>query len=251
MSVIFAKGPLTKEASQDEAITSLKKSPAFPKDAELTVKEIDGRWVAAVHVADGPPFGAPADDAEEAPGPKSEGPGDTAPDEGSDEGAPDDSDGPPKDGDEHKEKDEKGGDKAILLSIHDALQKLMVALGIPDEDPGAGPVPGEDGPPAPPGPPGAGGPPPPQEKPLKPGEAPPGATPVGAPSFSSVHPWSSVIGKVASFELEERIPEDHKLSAVDHELQQLAHGTIYKVKQLQESRNEQGHRIARALISVH
>jgi hypothetical protein len=276
MAIIFAKGPPTTKVSKTEAEAAIKRNPDFPKGAEVTVEELEGHWVAAVHVADGPPFGQPADSSEESSGPKSEGPDDTSPDDGGsdDEG----SDAPPKDdggdGPPHKD-DGGGGDKALLHHVLDLVSQIGMALGIPPAGAGAeGMVPGEEGPPAPPGPPHGpsdgphGGPPhgPPgaggpdqeikHERTMKPGEAPPGTTPVGAPAFAHTfkggpHPWSEVIGKVPSFDVEERIPDDHTIANVDHELQELAYGTPYKVKQIVESRNEHGHRIARAKISVY
>lgn len=271
MSIVFATGPLVSKVSRAKAIAAIEKNPDFPKGSEVTVEELDGHWVAAVHVAEGNPFGGggPADADEGAPGPKSEGPGDKEPSEGPDDGPPapdegdegDSPDGPPKPGD-GDEKGEKGGEHHELGVIADGIQKILVALGIPDEGAaGESPIPGADGPPAPPGPegppPGAGGPPPGPGKAMKPGEAPPGGTPVGAPAFAKVlashaiqpHPWASIMGYAATFETEERIPEDHKLADVDAELQQLARGTGYKVKQIVEARSTEGYRVAKALIS--
>jgi hypothetical protein len=267
MSIIFATGPKVNKLSRADALAAAKKNPDFPKNAtDLTVEELDGHWVAAIHVADGNPFGQPADSSEEGPGPKSEGPDDTAPgpDDGppkddGDEGPPSDdgSDGPPKDGDEHGE---KGGEKHELHAIMDGIQKLLIALGVPDENPEEGPVPGEEQSSGPPGPPGAGGPPggpeappPPHEKPLKPGEVPPGGTPVGSPAFAHIspHPWEGLIGVAATFEVEERVPNEFTSSDVNDELDELAKGTGFKVKQVQTHVNEQGHRIAKALISAY
>lgn len=269
MPIIFATGPKVSSVNREQAVAAVKKNPEFPKNADdVTVEELDGHWVAAIHVADSP-FGGPADESEGSPGPKSEGPGDTAPDEGADEGGedgppkPDDGEGPPKDGDEHKG-DEKGGDKVLLHTIQEGLQKIMIALGIPDgEAPGESPIPGEEppaGPPGPPqgGPPGAGGPPAPEklqhEKALKPGEVPPGQTPVGAPAFAhtiSPHPWEGLIGVKATFEVEERVPNEYTAADVDSELNELAHGTGFKVKQVQTRIDEHGHKIAKAQISAY
>lgn len=261
MSIVITAGPSTDAVSKDEAVRKLINSPGFPKDAEVEVTAIEGRWVAGVRVAGPPPFGGggPADSDEKAPGPKSEGPDDAEPSEdgGADEGPPTDEEGgPPK-----EEGKEKGGEKHELTLIHDLLTKIMIALGIPDS-PEDSALPGEEGPPAPPeaGPPG-----PPHgaedsvkhERALKPGEAPVGTTPVGAPAFASTHPWAEALGRTASFELGERIPEDLPMSEVDRELQVLAaacpevNGRKFKVKQIASDYNEQGHRIARALISVH
>lgn len=279
----FAVGPSVKKVSRAEAIKAIQKNPQFPKGAKVVVDEVEGHWVAAVAIA-GPPFGGggPADAEEEAPSPKSEGPDDVEPSEdheAPDEGGEEDGGGekPPfgkEDGKDGESKG-KGGEEHLLVTIHDALQKILIALGIPDaEAPGASPVPGLDGPPAPPGPGGPpGGPGGPQEvkheRALKPGEVAPGGTPVGAPAFAHVHPdfrerianhpitkkfghhpWESIVGRKATFVVAERVDENLSADQMDHELQQVAHGTGYKLKQLHDGRNEQGHRVARALISA-
>lgn len=281
MAIYFATGPKTSTMTREAALAAAKESPQFPKDAtDITVEELDGHWVAAIHVADNP-FGGPADETDDAPGPKSEGPGDTKPDEGppkddddGSDGLPspdDDSDGPPSpDGDEKG----KGKAGAELHALLDLLTQIAEALGVPlpgAED--ASPVPGEEPPIGPPGPdagpPGAGGPPdgPPapdklqHEKALKPGEVPPGQTPVGAPAFSHInpiiargekHPWDGLLGVAATFEVEERVPEHYSAADVDAELQEVAYGTGLKVKQTQVYTDERtGHRIGKALISAY
>jgi hypothetical protein len=274
MAIIFATGPKVTAMTREAAVEAAKTSPQFPKDAtDITVEELDGHWVAAIHVADSP-FGGPADETGDAPGPKSEGPGDTEPpkedgppkDEEPDGGEGGSDDDPPSpDGEEHKE---KGGEKHELGALLDAVNKILVALGIPDAE-GASPVPGEEPPAGPPGPDGAPPagevPPAPEEvhheKSLKPGEVPPGQTPVGAPAFSHVnpiiarggqHPWEDLIGVAAAFEVEERVPDRYSAADVDAELQEVAYGTGFKVKQAQVRTDEQtGHRIAKALISAY
>ena len=139
MGIIFATGPKVASVERSEALRLAKENPAFPRDADdITLAELDGHWVAAVHVADSP-FGGPADETESAPGPKSEGPGDTAPPEKSDDGDSDggDSDGPPSD---HKEPDGdeggkdgppgKGGEKHEISQLLDLLTQVATALGI-------------------------------------------------------------------------------------------------------------------------
>jgi hypothetical protein len=283
MSIVFATGPKVTTMTREAAVEAAKTSPQFPKNADdITVEELDGHWVAAIHVADSSktlhladnPFGGPADQTDDAPGPKSEGPDDTQdvkPDDGdSDDGGPpgdhsepDGDEGPPKDG-EHKE---KGGESHKIDALFDAVQKILVALGIPDTEGGESPVPGEEPPAGPPegSPPGAGAPPAPEEvhheKSLKPGEVPPGQTPVGAPAFSHVnpiiarggqHPWEGLIGVTATFEVEERVPDHYSAADVDAELQEVAYGTGFKVKQAQVYTDERtGHRIAKALISAY
>src|SRR5271166_1121413 len=103
MAIKLATGPLVSKCSKKEAEDNFRSFKDFPSNAdEYVIEELNGHWVAAVHTADSP-FGGPADQGEEAPGLKSEGPGDTKDDDGApepdgDEG-PDnggDSDGPPK-----------------------------------------------------------------------------------------------------------------------------------------------------------
>ena|ERR1700677_1927215 len=277
MAIIFATGPKVTTMTREAAIEAAKTSEQFPQGADdITVEELDGHWVAAIHVADSP-FGGPADETSDAPGPKSEGPGDTKPDDGppkddkpddgGDSEGGDDSEGPPSkdEGDEHG----KGGESHEIKALFDLVNQIAVALGIPDLG-AQSPVPGEEpqeGPPGPDagGPPGAGAPPAPEEvhheKALKPGEVPPGQTPVGAPAFSSTnpiiarggkHPWENLIGVTATFEVEERVPDHYSAADVDAELSELAIGTGFKVKQAQVQTDERtGHRIAKALISAY
>lgn len=276
MAIYFATGPKVETMTREAALAAAKESPQFPKDADdITIEELDGHWVAAIHVADNP-FGGPADETSDAPGPKSEGPGDTKPDDGppkDDDG--DSDDGGSDDGPPHKEPDGdegKGGEKHEIGALLDLVTQIATALGI--QPPGAegGMVPGEEPPMGPPGPdagppapPGAGGPPAPDklqhEKALKPGEVPPGQTPVGAPAFSHInpiiargekHPWEPLIGVAATFEVEERVPDHYAAADVDEELREVAYGTGFKVKQTQVYTDEKtGHRIAKALISAY
>lgn len=181
--------------SQEEALASLQDHPLFKPGTRIaSIRRRNNVWVAALlepKVAEFPP----ADDSEdEAPEPKSEEPKE---DEAEDKGGEDDGEsGPPSnDGPPSKGKD---SEKAEVKELLDLVHKICDALGIaPSPDPmggpddlGAGPDgpmppgPGPDGPP----PPDAGGPPAHQEiihrTKIKPGEAPPGVTPLGAPSFS-------------------------------------------------------------------
>lgn len=279
MPIIFATGPKVTTMSREAAIEAAKSNPQFPKNADdITVEELNGHWVAAIHVADSP-FGGPADETDDAPGPKSEGPGDTKPDisedvkeEAAEEGeTPEHEQKEKEEGDtddEDKEKG-KGGESHKIDALFDAVQKILVALGIPDSEE-INPVPGEEPAEGPPAPPNAGPPSPEKpeevhhEKALKPGEVPPGATPVGAPAFSSVnhpnpiiargdkHPWENLIGTVATFEVEERVPDHYSATDVDAELNEIAYGTGFKVKQAQVYTDKKtGHRIAKALISAY
>jgi hypothetical protein len=178
-----------------------------------------------------PPFGGPP--ADEAPdGPPV--PDDSAPEE----------DGPPKDEGEDKPKDEKGGEKGMehmLSQIFDMMTKMTDALGLSDP---SGPVPGMDEGPAPDGPPA-----PPSGKPgvdasgkqhvvhersLKPGEAPPGTTPIGSPSFAHVkgHPWEEDIRQGAKEILLEDVQGDDSIGVIASELRGLAEPVGYRVEQI-------------------
>lgn len=275
MPVYHIQGPPTQKISRKRAKELLEDHSAIPKDAEYDLWAQGGRWVAAWHQAN--PFGEPADEEEEAPGPKSEGPDDTAPeppdadkgdDEGDDKPPTDDGEGgPPKGDDDKKDKGEKA-DLKLDHEIFDLLQKIVVALGIDTGGPEDSPVPGEEGPPAPPpaAPPHPAGPSGPDqevkhERALKPGEAPPGTTPVGAPAFASVekHPWKDLLKvedgqikpRVASFFVEEHWPEDRPVSEFEYEARRVAHGTGYKVKQTKRGTDEDGNPTVKALISSH
>lgn len=289
VTVEFLPGPSTAEVSRQKAEEGLRRNAAVVAGAAYALEQFEGRWVAAiVHEAappfggppapGGPPGGGPADASEEAPGPKSEGPDDQEPsaDEG---GAPEGLGGEP-DGDEGGDKkDKKGGEGHELHQVLDALTQIAEALGVP-LGLGDSPVPGADGLDAPAGPagppvPGAGGPPPGHPgapgapggaagahgadqaimhmKALKPGEVPPGATPASAPAFSSVredHPWGHIAGQVASFQVDSEIG-DTPLADVESELQALASEVGYKVTRFGEGRNDEGQRVASAVISKH
>lgn len=276
MPIHHLEGPLTSKVSRTQAEEKLRnRTDLLPRGTEYELWEHAGQWLAAWHQS-GPPFGAPADGEEESPGPKSEGPGDTVPspdgpekgpedEEGGDEGPPsDDSEGGPPKGDKDKEKGEKG-DLKLDHEIYDLLQKIVVALGIDTGGPEDSPVPGEETPPAPPGPPAGppgGGPGGPQEikheRALKPGEAPPGTTPVGAPAFASVeHPWKDLLTvedgrlkpRVANFFVEERWPTERPVAEFEAEARRVAHGTGFKVKQTTRSTDEDGNPTVKAFIS--
>lgn len=250
------QGPPTSKVTKEAAEKQLVSHPQFPKDASYTLDEVEGRWVAAITVEAGPPAFADDGAEPEAPAPElSEGP------PSDDEGPSDD--GPELPGDDDSKSDDKGddekGEKGELKHIEKLLTTLLDALGInPDGD---SPVPGPDdeqGPPAPDGPPSPDGPPGGQEKQvvrhersLKPGESAPGTTPIGAPSFASVaddHPWKGVLGKKRSFPVEEEIG-NATLASVRAELNSLAAGTGYEVKQLREGTSPDGKRTAKALIA--
>jgi hypothetical protein len=266
LAVHIVPGPPSAHVSREEAENTLTSHPRFPKSASFTLAEVEGRWVAAVAADDkeedekeeqqekeaaktAAPF-PPSGGGDEAPsGPPTDGPpSDLGDESGDDEGKPKD---------EKKPGDEKGGEKGELHELISMMHMLMSALGLapgPDDSM----VPGPDDPPGPPAGPPAG----PDasgpdgkthtvhERALKPGEAQPGSTPIGAPAFASVnndHPWSSVLGKKRSFSVEEEIG-DQPLSEVHRELSQLANGTGYEVKQLVEGHTGNT-RTAKAIIA--
>lgn len=286
MALFQLQGPEVRKVSRKEAETALRERDDIPKSAEVSVTEMDGHWVAAIHVAEFPPpkdGGGESDDSGESTPPKEK----SIPpsDDGDNDDGSDDSDGGPsaeheRKDEEHQTREEKQnvGQGKELHEVLTLLHTLFEGLGLPlPGGLGGSPIPGEEGPPAggPPGPngppPGAGGPPSgphagpghpteqkiQHERALKPGEVPPGSTPVGAPAFASIrtkdgqpHPWAPVLGKKATFETKpERIPESHTVEAVHRELDYLADGTGYKVKQVNITTDANGHRIARALIS--
>lgn len=268
LEVRIITGPSSARISKEAAAKKLAEHPEFPEGATFELEEVEGRWVAAIaseKVAEFPPKSedegseGPAEEAPEAP---AEGPADDAPAEGGEEKP----EGDDKGGDKPKgEHDKKGGELDQVLHL---LTTLCTALGIDPLGADASPVPGlDEGPAAPvpgevPAPHGHDGPPAGEglgndnkthtvhERALKPGEAPPGTTPIGSPAFASVgddHPWKNVLGQKRTFKVEEPIG-DAKLADVKAELDALADGTGYKVAQLREA-EVNGQRIARALIS--
>lgn len=255
----IVRGPSSTNLKKEAAATELEKLPNFPKDATYEIDEVDGRWVAAVLIpktAEFPPpsgeeeAGPPAPSADEEAGPPEEKSESKSDDESSSEGAP--------------KADGKGDGKMSvehqLANLTDMLTKITDALGL--SSPADGMIPGADdgmvpppGGPEGPGPTGTGGDPSMGHKPgvgsdnkmhtvhersLKPGEAPPGTTPVGAPSFASVqveeaHPWKDAIeAGVKEFEVESPIGEE-RLAAVAAELKGLAEPYGYTVTDLAPS----------------
>lgn len=261
-NVRIIPGPPASKVSKAQAEAGLTSDADFPKGADYALDVVEGRWVAAISTQSGPPFGN--EEAEEGPpGPPSDGP----PSDSGGEGPPSpDSD----EGGEEKpkgDKKEKGGGDAKLLHI---LETIAVALGIDITGGDSSMVPGMDGPPGPGGPPGMDGPPdagmggpppgPPgddkqhivHERALKPGDVPPGGTPLGAPAFASVrddHPWKGVASAKKSFDVEQEIG-DSPLAEAANELRSLASEIPgLKVKQLVAETTSNGTRIARAHIS--
>lgn len=262
--VRIVRGPSSTQLTKEAAASKLQALPGFPKNASFAIEDIDGRWVAAVSIPkvaefppakdeesepSGPP--APAEDSGESEEPKSEG------DSGEKKDGPPSEDGPSSEGAPKGE-----GHLSVehqLANLTDMLTKITDALGlstpadgmIPGADDGAVPPPG--GPPGAPGVKGTGEDPAMGNKPgvgsdnkmhtvhersLKPGEAPPGTTPVGAPSFASVssdHPWKDAIEVgTKEFEVESTIG-GQALSAVAAELKGLAEPYGYIVTDLAPS----------------
>lgn len=270
-------GPPVSNVGREQADRGLAELAKRRKASTYTLEPVNGQWVgtlvfeATEKQADSP-FGGPAEDDEEAAGPKSEGPDDTS--DGSDSGADSapDSDsgdspaGPPKDDDKGDSKG-KGGEDHLLHQVLDALSQIGDALGVP-LNLGGSPVPGLDGPDGPPGGPAgppapggpAGGPPgaPPSShgdkfpKPMHPGDAPPGVPPIGTPAFSSVsdgNPFAHMAGKVASFKASRPIG-DTPIHEVTKEVTRLAQEVGYNAY-VQEARDDEGNRIANCFITVH
>lgn len=273
MLVELIPGPSVSAMTRTAAEAGLRTHPAIRKGAAYALEQMDGRWVAAVvHEAADAPFagGGPADSDEESAGPKGPISGDEEPsaddngagaDVGPDEGASEET-GDSSEGNPPKKHD---SEKSELHELKALVVQIAEALGLP-ADLGSSPVPGADGPDAPPGPPGAGGPPPGppslhggpaeqhviHERVTKPGETPPGGTPIGAPAFASVrkdHPWAHIAGKVASFQVAEPIG-DTPMHKIAEELGTLASEIGYGYS-LQETTDEHGQRMAVALITKH
>lgn len=270
-------GPPSTTVERSKAIELLYEHPQFPKNARLAdIEEENGNWVATLKFADFP-F---SDDGGEGPDDKSkppkknennfEGPNGDNSDEPIDEGPPgDDSDSSDSSDSDKGDKDKKGGEKADLEEVKTLLEGIATALGIPI--PGAegdSPIPGADGLDAPgpdqvPPPPGAGipgGPPPghgghegpPSQHALKPGEAPPGSTPVGAPAFASTqkeNPFPEYIGRAQTFEVSDLT--DAPLGTCIRELRSMVEPWGYYIHQCKASNTEEGNRRVAALIADH
>jgi hypothetical protein len=213
--------------SQEQALAALQENPKFKAGTRIrSIERVGDRWSIKIDepkVAAGPPFG---DDEDDEGGPPSPDPSIPSPDEKP--SADDEGDGEKKPPFDKKDKGEEKGDLdiAVILPILEAIAEKL-GIGKPDalEDPLApGPDGPPDGPPGPPaGPPGHKGPPP--GHPLKPGEAPPGSTPIGTPAFASVQEMAGVI---PSFTASTKEPITVKQAK--HELEE-EYGPYYKVKQ--------------------
>jgi hypothetical protein len=239
--------------SREEAKLSLEHQ--FAGSEVLDVKRRGDKWVATLlepKTAEFPPKGDD-EDTDAAP-PKAEGSDseDSPPSEDGDKG-----ESPPK-GDKSEGKP-KGGEKAELGAVLDLLSAIADKLGIvpPGAVPGAEDPLSPDGgpPPPPPGPPGAGGPPGGPEGPgvggaghqeivhrtkLKPGDTPPGVTPIGSPAFASTNQLS----RMASFDAFDDTP-GKSIKQAKAELEELYGPHGFKVRQIK--RVESGRRLAAKL----
>ncbi len=243
--------PVQKVAKREDAEAALRSHPQFPKNASVTVDAVNGYWVAAIATPkelvkeSAPPPFPPSDDAPAGP------PTDEAPEDAPDE-APEEA---PK---EDKKEEPKGEDKGmehVLSEITNMLTKITDALGL--STPSDSPVPGHDdpamaGPPAPEG--GGAGPDGKShtvhERSMKPGEAPPGTTPIGSPSFASVaddHPWADDV-RMGTKEIHlEDVMGDDDIKTIASELRAIAEPVGYRIDQIRPVERE-GVRLVQAKV---
>lgn len=268
-------GPKTSSVTKEEAEAKLLKNPQYPKHAKHVLEEVNGHWVAAISSSDRPekqasplPFENESDEPKADDAPELEADNDPSEPEAP-EGEPE-AENEPKEKD-HSEKDDSSSEKKELNDLKQLIEKIdliMGALGISPEALAENPAhegeePGgekdyhkfpADGAYSE-GPEGSDG----KhhvvhERALKPGEAAPGQTPVGAPAFSSTnkfanHPWKKAIeSNAASFTVEEPIGEA-TLASIHKELQNIANGTGYTVSQIVEVADAENKKVARALIA--
>lgn len=259
------KGPLVAKMSKEAAEKKLAEHPDVSAGASMALREIEGRWYAAVTIPkkdaatkqSAPPPFEPKDEGASDEGGSSDGP--PSDDEG--DGPPDEGDGGP-DGPPDADKGAGALEHQVQALVH-MMTKLMGALGL-DQGP-EGPM-GHEAPPGPEGPPNAMDHDPAtpgdqgpdgkthtvHERALKPGESPPGTTPVGSPAFASVrddHPWKEYLGVKRTFVLQEPIG-DQTMASVRSELRELeAEVPGYKVKRAKEGLVD-GVRVARVLVQA-
>lgn len=198
--------------TQEDALEALQSAPFFSKGSKVTGIRpgSNKQWVATVKLAGPfPPSGGDEGGDDDAPSGDSGKP--AFPDDGGDSESSDsdsESSGPPSpsgeggDSEGGEKPKEPKGDDAIIQLLTEILHALQGGagpeggMGGPDalaQGPSgmSAPPKGHGGPPGgpgggpPPGPPGGGKPP--AGRPMRPGEAPPGSTPVGAPAFASTH----------------------------------------------------------------
>lgn len=237
--------------SREEAKLSLEHQ--FAGSEVLDVKRRGDKWVATLLEPKTAEFPFKDDEEDNADAPPKE-----SDDSDSEDSPPTndsgESDGPPKgDKPEGKPKGEKGELGQVLTLLHSIADALGIAP--PGAVPGAEDPLSPDGPPPPPpGPPGAGGPPPGDvggvggpghqeivhRTKLKPGDTPPGVTPIGAPAFAS----SNQLSRMASFDAFDDTP-GKSIKEAKAELEALYGPHGFKVRQIK--RVEGGRRLAAKL----
>jgi hypothetical protein len=235
-------GPKVASVKQEDALEQLQNHPQFPKGAQLrSIKDYNGQWVAELKV---PKVAAPPAFLDDEP-PAAE--DDTPFDEPKDESKDDESDD--KSDDDKGDKGDKG-DKVTLDSIMDLVKQIAATVGVPTDDSTddladelddlvLDDLPELDGLPEPP-----------KDTSTPPSKLEP--TPIGAPAFASTsvpadHPWKDVIGKVATFTVNETT--DATIVEAKRSLDELGQPFGYKAKQMVESQDDDGNRVLRALIS--
>lgn len=220
-----------KGLSQEEALESLYSHPNFVEGTRVSaIRQSGGVWVATLLEPKQAEF-PPSDDesGEDEPKPPKAEESDDSDDEGGDEG-------PDIPGLDKGPKDDEGkGPKGELGEVLTLLHQIVDALGIGLEPalPGAedGPPPGPDMPPAPPAA-KAPGPPKPAKPKLRPGETPPGVTPINTPAFSNVN---DLVGKVASFTAKSEPGEFKNVKEAKTSLDEHFASGGYKVKQIRRN----------------
>jgi hypothetical protein len=221
------------------------------KDSEvLELNRSGDKWVATLLEPKTAEFPPPKDDDETSAPPEAKDDSEESdtPDGPPKDDAPEEGDGPPK---PEGPKGEKAEITALLDLVHQIADKLGIMPG--PAAPGAedGPLP--DGPmPPPPGPPGI------PHDPgvggeghqeivhrtkLKPGDTPPGVTPIGTPAFASTHE-ASTLSRMASFDAFDDTP-NKSIREAKAELEALYGPHGFKVRQIK--RVDNGRRLAAKL----
>lgn len=229
--------------SRDDARNSLESSPQFKQGSEvLDLRRRGEQWIATLlepHTAEFPP---PKDDDGSSEAPEKT--------ENSEESPSKSEDGPPKpDG----PPEAKGGEKAEIAALLDLMTAIADKLGVVPGGavPGAedSPMPGgpEGPPPGPPAPDAHGGVGGPGHQEvvhrtkLKPGDTPPGVTPIGSPAFASTQ---DDLARVASFDAFDDTP-GKSIKAAKAELEEMYGPLGFQVRQIK--RVEDGQRLAAKL----
>lgn len=219
--------------SQERALISLQEHPDFRPGTKIAGLKREGqRWVATLIEPK-----TSADDEDGDPEPKNETGEPVIPDiaEDVDDEKDSESDGPDSPLDKIGEpKEHIESEEETLGQIKSLLEKVIDALGIDaGEDGGLPKGPDEIAPPldaAPPPPKPAPKPDRPNQK-LKPGDVPPGGTPLGAPAFSSIQEMAKHIPSFSASTTE-------AISIADAKAELESIYAPYKVKQAKRSKND-------------